>query len=141
MFGFENNSPSQSTFGFKNRSSHRLTRWIFQPSCYERKSSRTNKPQSSVSSNPDNSDTYPRSLIFLTAVSFFPQYYRIWDLENCTGISLLYVFLNLIASTEHFSFGLHYILEDGLAGGNGNNVESWINLYLVTIVWGCFLLL
>jgi uncharacterized protein with PQ loop repeat len=80
-------------------------------------------------------------LLFLSLVSFIPQYHRILSRRDCSGISLNYVLFNLIAVTEQFALGLHYIVDNVEVSdtivGSPPAVGDWLNLWQLGVVWIC----
>lgn len=80
-------------------------------------------------------------LLFLSLVSFIPQYHRIRSRQDCSGISLYYVLFNLIAFTEQFALSLHYIVDNVEVSdtivGSPPTAGDWLNLCQLAIVWIC----
>ncbi|ERF73258.1 hypothetical protein EPUS_03090 [Endocarpon pusillum Z07020] len=80
-------------------------------------------------------------LLFLSLVSFIPQYHHILWRRDCSGISLSYVLFNLIAATEQCALGLHYIVDNVEVSdtivGSTPTVGDWLNLWQLGVVWIC----
>lgn len=80
-------------------------------------------------------------LLFLSLVSFIPQYHRILSRRDCSGICLHYVLFNLIAVTEQFALGLHYIVDNVEVSdtivSSPPTVGDWLNLWQLGVVWAC----
>jgi hypothetical protein len=85
-------------------------------------------------------------LIFLSALSFTPQLYRIWRKAESTGVSLTYTLLNLICATEQFTVLLIFAFP-ALPDYGGVYVHDpltrgdWLNIIQLGVVWILFFIL
>ncbi|KAL4925093.1 PQ-loop repeat-containing protein [Aspergillus undulatus] len=83
-------------------------------------------------------------LLALTFISFTPQLRLLWARQNCSGISLIYVLINLISATEHFTINFVFLVIPGHKGdvfiNDPISVEDWLNLCQNMLVWILFII-
>jgi PQ loop repeat. len=84
-------------------------------------------------------------LLVLSFVSFLPQLRRIWHQRHFKGISLHYVFYNLLLTTEQFTllffFMFNFSDASHLFGTDPKSPGNWINLCQLGVVWVMWLIL
>ncbi|RAH61474.1 hypothetical protein BO85DRAFT_435740 [Aspergillus piperis CBS 112811] len=75
-------------------------------------------------------------LLVLEIAVFLPQLLRIWVQKTSTGLSLIYIFLNLLSATERFTVGFSAVVNLTIAGADApaffvhdpRTVGDWLNL-------------
>ncbi len=76
-------------------------------------------------------------------VSFLPQIRLLLACRDSSGISLLYVLVNLINATEQFTlaFGFLALLtqDSGYPRFKPPTLSDWIHLGRITLIWGLWL--
>ncbi|GKZ27096.1 hypothetical protein AbraIFM66951_008084 [Aspergillus brasiliensis] len=88
-------------------------------------------------------------LLGLEITVFLPQIWRIWTQKTNTGLSLLYIFLNLLTTTERFTAGLLTAVNWTIAGADPpgffahtpRTTGDTLNLVQLGIDWVLLLLL
>ncbi|OJJ42505.1 hypothetical protein ASPZODRAFT_76718 [Penicilliopsis zonata CBS 506.65] len=79
------------------------------------------------------------ALICLTVGSFLPQLHRIWAQKTGTGLSLLYILLNLINATEQLTLAFFYTInvtwELDFFVNTPRSIGDWLNLAQLGVVW------
>jgi PQ loop repeat len=86
-------------------------------------------------------------LLITTIVSYIPQNRRLWSHWDTCGISLWYVVLNAIASTEQFAVLLNLFVTVAIGDndvpstvlGNPPLLGDWLNLAQLGAMWACSL--
>ncbi|EXF83850.1 hypothetical protein CFIO01_03873 [Colletotrichum fioriniae PJ7] len=87
------------------------------------------------------------ALSILGLVSFIPQYHRLREQGHCNGLSLYYVFFNLLSATEQLTIGLFLNVNNGAALRPDAFVNTpatagdWLNLGQLVVVCLCSLYL
>ncbi|PYH70539.1 uncharacterized protein BO88DRAFT_250236 [Aspergillus vadensis CBS 113365] len=79
---------------------------------------------------------------------FLPQLLRIWVQKTSTGLSLIYIFLNLLSATERFTVGFSAIVNYTIAGADApaffvhdpRTGGDWLNLLQLGVDWVLLLL-
>ncbi|KAH7327194.1 hypothetical protein BKA65DRAFT_510134 [Rhexocercosporidium sp. MPI-PUGE-AT-0058] len=84
-------------------------------------------------------------LSVLSLLSFIPQIHRIIIKNTSVDISLTYILLNTISTTEQFALGFYYIAshnhDSDFFVSDPRNLGDWLNLVQLTIVWVMSLIL
>ncbi|PYI06824.1 hypothetical protein BO78DRAFT_429336 [Aspergillus sclerotiicarbonarius CBS 121057] len=84
-------------------------------------------------------------LLCLTTASFLPQLHRIRIQKTSTGLSLLYILLNLLGATEQFTLAFFLTVNAGPEPDFfvhfPRSIGDWLNLAQLGVVWVMFLLL
>lgn len=90
--------------------------------------------------------THHSLLVVLTCTSFVPQLYLLVIRHgNVSGISLNYVFLNLVVATELFAmsflFTVNLVQRSDLFVHNPPNAGDWINMANFAVIWVLWLVM
>ncbi|KAL3263330.1 hypothetical protein ABHI18_001867 [Aspergillus niger] len=88
-------------------------------------------------------------LLGLEITVFLPQIWRIWSQKTSTGLSLLYIFFNLLSATERFTNAFFGTVNWTIAGANApgffvhdpRTIGDWLNLVQLGVDWVLLLLL
>ncbi|KAH8689502.1 hypothetical protein BGW36DRAFT_433501 [Talaromyces proteolyticus] len=82
---------------------------------------------------------FPILLPILSLLSFLPQLRHLWIRKDATGISLYYVFYNLISATEQLTITFTALINNTQGSDffvhDPPTTGDWINLGQVTVVW------
>lgn len=79
-----------------------------------------------------------RALVLLTIASFPPQYRFMKRRNDCTGLSLTYLLLNLIVATYGFTLCLEVVAihwEGTYLVHQPRDFRDWLNLAQFTVAW------
>ncbi len=90
--------------------------------------------------------THNSLLLILTCISFVPQLYALVRRRgDASGISPIYVFINLVAATELFTISfvitVNYPEPSSSFTHDPRQLGDWINFANITVIWALWLVM